>query len=77
MLQNLNNVLTERILRRDRVQSVTGLSRSTIYAEIKAGRFPKQVQLTGRRSVGWIESEVNDFISARIAASRNAANGGA
>ncbi len=31
---------------------MTGLSRSTIYVEIAKGNFPKQMSLTGSRSVG-------------------------
>jgi prophage regulatory protein len=67
---------TPKILRRKQVQSITGLSRSTIYAEIKAGRFPGQVQLTSKRSVGWLESEVVAFIQGRVDASRNLVQGG-
>jgi prophage regulatory protein len=53
------------ILRRKQVQARTGLSRSTIYAFIKAGVFPKPVPL-GPRAVGWIESEVSDWIADRM-----------
>lgn len=45
----------------------TGLSRRTIYLEIADGRFPRPIQLTTRR-VGWVESEIEDWIGARIAA---------
>jgi len=44
---------------------MTGLSRSTIYAEIAKGEFPKQVQLTGNRSVGWHESVIIQWIESR------------
>ena len=44
---------------------MTGLSRSTIYAEIAKGNFPKQIQLTGSRSVGWYESAVVLWIESR------------
>lgn len=57
------------ILRRKQVQARTGLSRSTIYAFIKAGAFPKPVPL-GPRAVGWIESEVSDWIAERLKAAR-------
>lgn len=66
---------TKKILRREQVQSLTGLSRSTLYAEIKKDRFPKQIKLTDGRSVGWLESEVQDHIQARIDASRNTTKG--
>ena len=44
---------------------MTGLSRSTIYAEMAKGNFPKQIQLTGARSVGWYESAVAQWIESR------------
>jgi prophage regulatory protein len=57
------------ILRRKQVQARTGLSRSTIYLYIKDGVFPKPVAL-GPRAVGWIESEVSDWIAERLKAAR-------
>ncbi|MEZ5548080.1 MAG: AlpA family transcriptional regulator [Pseudomonadales bacterium] len=54
-----------RILRLKEVQQMTGLSRSTIYAEIAKGKFPKQVKLTGARSVGWHESAINQWVESR------------
>ena len=54
-----------KILRLKEVQHMTGLSRSTIYAEIAKGEFPKQVRLTGARSVGWHESAVIQWIKSR------------
>lgn len=61
------------ILRRKQVQARTGLSRSTIYLYIKAEQFPKPVAL-GPRAVGWIESEVSDWIAARIKVARDNTN---
>ncbi len=55
------------ILRRREVESRTGLGCSTIYDGIKAGTFPAPIQL-GPKSVGWVESEINAWLSARIAA---------
>lgn len=64
---NMNNVIQPQlsILRRKQVQARTGLSRSTIYLYIKAGQFPKPVAL-GPRAVGWIESEVSEWIAKRV-----------
>jgi prophage regulatory protein len=53
------------ILRRKQVEARTGLSRSTIYARIKAGTFPAPVSL-GPRAVGWIENDVQRWLSDRI-----------
>ena len=57
------------ILRRKQVQVRTGLSRSTIYEQMKMGAFPKPVSL-GPRAVGWIEAEIDNWLSERIEASR-------
>jgi prophage regulatory protein len=62
------------MLKLKQVQKMTGLSRSTIYAYIDKGAFPKQVKL-GERCVAWIEDEVIEWIDTRIMA-RDAANSG-
>lgn len=54
-----------RIIRLKEVVESTGLARSTIYKHITEGTFPKPVPL-GDRCVGWVESEVQDWILARI-----------
>jgi len=59
------------ILRLPTVKARTGLSRSTIYLRIAEGNFPRPISL-GARAVGWIETEVNDWVARRIAASRKA-----
>lgn len=55
-----------------KVLARTGLSRSTIYVRLDQGRFPRPVSLGGR-AIGWIESEVNEWIRERIAVSRDGA----
>jgi prophage regulatory protein len=60
---------TSRVLRRHAVQTLTGLSRSTIYARMGAGTFPAAIRL-GARSVGWLMEEIEAWIAARIAESR-------
>ncbi|NRP95857.1 Prophage CP4-57 regulatory protein (AlpA) [Marinobacterium sp. xm-g-59] len=45
----------------------TGLSRAHLYALAQKGAFPKPVKLS-ERSSAWVESEVQDWIDARIAA---------
>jgi prophage regulatory protein len=57
------------ILRLPAVKTSTGLSRSTIYLRIAQGTFPKPVGLGGR-AVGWLESEIQEWLERRIAASR-------
>ncbi len=58
-----------RILRRKQVQELTGLSRSTIYLRIAQGTFPKAISL-GTRAVGWLESEVDEWLNSRVELSR-------
>ncbi|RLV58303.1 AlpA family transcriptional regulator [Parashewanella curva] len=54
----------EKILRLPEVKSRTGIARSTIYKLIDAGDFPPPVAL-GARAVGWLESDVNEWIASR------------
>jgi prophage regulatory protein len=70
MAAQLQTALT--ILRRKQVESRIGLSRSTLYDRIRAGTFPAPVSLGGK-SVGWIESEVDAWLTAQIEKSRKAA----
>lgn len=58
----------ETILRRPEVLSRIAVSASTLDNLIKAGTFPKQIQL-GPRSVGWYESQIAEWIAQRRAAS--------
>jgi prophage regulatory protein len=62
------------ILRLPDVKRSTGLSRSTIYLRISQGTFPKPVSL-GRRAVGWLEAEVQQWLQRRIEASRSENSG--
>ncbi len=61
--------MKQKILRLPQVIEMTGLPRSTIYALIKDNAFPKQVPL-GRRAVGWIEQEIQDWIDGKISTYR-------
>lgn len=58
-----------KILRRPEVEKVTGLCRSTIYAKMEDGTFPKPIKLS-ERSVGWLEHEVQEWLKNRISDSR-------
>jgi prophage regulatory protein len=55
-----------RILRLAQVRERTGRPTSSIYEDIAAGTFPAPIPL-GRRAVGWLEDEINDWLEARIA----------
>lgn len=54
-----------RLIRLKEVMQTTGLARSTIYKVMKSGGFPQAVPL-GKRSVAWLEAEVQEWVSARI-----------
>ncbi len=57
------------ILRRRDVEKWTGLRRATIYERIRDRTFPLPISL-GPKSVGWIRSEVEEWIAERIKLSR-------
>lgn len=66
----MTNTIQYKILRRRQVEARTGLSRSTIYARIAEGAFPRPIDLGGGRAVGWIDSEINEWLQERIEQSR-------
>jgi len=60
------------LIRRKEVERLTALSRSRIYDLMKQGAFPRPVVL-GAMSVAWLETEIHEWIAARIADSRKTA----
>jgi prophage regulatory protein len=56
----------ERFLRLPEVMHLCGLSRSTVYDLISRNAFPQQVSLGGK-NVAWLHSEINAWMTARIA----------
>jgi len=58
------NAVHDTVIKIAEVSYQTGLSRATIYREIKAGNFPKQLQLSPQR-VGWLQCEIDAWQSAR------------
>ncbi len=64
--------IREALLRRKQVEARTGLTRSTLYALISEGKFPKPIPLVGR-TVAWTESSIDRWIAERIAASKEVA----
>ena len=63
--------MSQVILRSAAVERSIGVSRVTLWRWVKAGRFPKPVQL-GPQAVGWLEHEIDAWLEAR-AAERDAA----
>jgi prophage regulatory protein len=64
--------MPHRLLRLNEVKQRTGLSKSSIYNQITDGTFPQPV-LIGARAVAWVEDEIEEWISNRIAERRKAA----
>ena len=58
-----------KLLRLPQVKSITGLSKSTIYARISDGTFPRQIPL-GPRLVVWVESDIQNWIAKQVLAAR-------
>lgn len=55
---------SNRFLRLPDVKAETGLSRTSIYREIAADRFPRQVRLTAR-AVGWWSDDIEAWKRSR------------
>ena len=70
-LSKNQQIENSRFIRRKEVQAKTGLGASSIYAMMKQGKFPKAITLSERR-VAWIESDVDQWISERIASHKAA-----
>lgn len=69
-----------KILRLPRVIDRVGYSRSAIYAFVSKGGFPPPVKI-GARAVGWLDSDIDAWISERVvnghgSASKGASKGG-
>ena len=62
----LRNQDTPKILRIKQIKAQTGLPNSTVYYHIQQGLFIRPIKL-GERMSGWLESEVNAIMAARIA----------
>ena len=61
--------LQHKFLRLPEVKATTGLSKSSIYARISDGTFPKQIPL-GPRLVVWVEADIQNWISEQVSAAR-------
>lgn len=78
MAAQIQSALT--ILRRKQVEARVGLSRSSIYAKLRHNpkrpgdydpTFPKPISV-GAKAVGWIEAEIDAWLTAQIKKSRKA-----
>ena len=56
--------MTDKLLTRAEVETRVGLKRSSIYREMRAGRFPLPLKI-GERAVRWPASEIEDWLASR------------
>lgn len=58
-------------MRAKEVTAAIGVSKSTLYAWVAAGKFPKPVQLPGGGATAWVSTEVTAWMTAAVAARDN------
>jgi prophage regulatory protein len=59
----------QRLLSAEDVRTRVGVSRTTIWREVRAGRFPAPVQISPRR-IGFVEAEIDAFLARQRAGVR-------
>ena len=60
-----SNELKQSLIRLPEVIKRTSLSRSTIYAYVKKGEFPKPIKI-GLRAVAWPENAIDDWVTSHL-----------
>ena len=61
--------ISKKLLRLPEVKASTGLSKSSIYARIAEGTFPRQIPL-GPRLVVWVEADIQNWINEQVLTAR-------
>jgi len=62
-----NQERERRVMRFREVRGTVSLSRSTVWRKVRDGSFPRPIRI-GKSAVGWIASEVQDWIAEQAAA---------
>ena len=62
--KTLGETMARELLRREEVEERFGVSRSWIYCEMRAGRFPEPVRI-GKRAVRWRVTELDAWALGR------------
>ncbi|WP_343724875.1 AlpA family transcriptional regulator [Herbaspirillum huttiense] len=57
--------MSHNILKTKDVLKKTAIGRTTLHRKVKEGSFPAPIEL-GPHSVGWVESEVDEWIKERM-----------
>lgn len=63
-LATMTETMARGLPRREEVEERFGLSRSWIYCEMRAGRFPEPVRI-GQRAVRWLVSNLDEWAASR------------
>lgn len=61
--------MSKTLIRLSEVQRRTGYSKAWLYRLMSKGKFPASVKI-GSRSIAFVESEIDEWINARIEESR-------
>lgn len=56
--------MTARLLTRQEIENLTGLSRSTLYRLMRRGAFPEPIRI-GLKAVRWPEPEIDAWLADR------------
>ncbi len=59
----------KQLIKLSEVMQYTSLSKSSIYAFISDGTFPKQISI-GARGSAWLKSDVDNWIDKRVSESK-------
>jgi len=55
----------QKLLSKPEVLARVGVTFPTIWAWMRAGEFPKPIQLPGNRRVAWLEDELDEWLKGR------------
>jgi prophage regulatory protein len=62
-------------LRRPAVEAKAGISKTNLYSQIANGTFPAPIKL-GPKAVGWLETDIDEWIAGRVRVSREERSNG-
>jgi prophage regulatory protein len=71
LLRRVRSITNDRVLRLPQVAAKTGRAPATIWKDVADLIWPAPFRI-GERAVGWLQSEIDAIIEARVFASRSA-----
>lgn len=69
MNDTAHSMIEPTLINRKEVERLTTLCRSSIYALMQDGRFPRPIRIADQR-VAWVKQEITDWLNDRIANAR-------